>query len=87
MSSQLSHKKKESEMNGTRIIGLDLAKNVFQVRPVGRSKHVVVRRQLTQPDGGVFVKLPSCLIGMETYGLGQQERAYRLGTAHPWRLL
>jgi transposase len=52
-------------MNVTRI-GLDLAKNVFQVHGVDRSERVVVRRQLSRSQMvGFFEKLPPCLIGME----------------------
>jgi transposase len=47
-------------------IGLDLAKNVFQVHGVDRSERVVVRRQLSRSQVvGFFEKLEPCLIGME----------------------
>jgi transposase len=45
-------------------VGLDLAKNVFQVHGVDRSGKTVVRRQLRR--GQVlpfFERLPSCLVG------------------------
>jgi transposase len=52
-------------MNITRI-GLDLAKNVFQVHAVDRSEQVLIRRQLSRSQMvGFFEKLPPCLIGME----------------------
>jgi transposase len=55
----------ESKMNVTRI-GLDLAKNVFQVHGVDRNERVVVRRRLLRGEvGGFFEKLSPCLIGME----------------------
>jgi transposase len=47
-------------------IGLDLAKNVFQVHGVDESGEAVIRRQLRR--GQVlpfFKKLPPCLVGME----------------------
>ena len=47
-------------------IGVDLAKNVFQVHSVDAAGAVVVRRQLRR--GQVlpfFRKHPSCLVGME----------------------
>ncbi len=47
-------------------IGLDLAKNIFQVHGVDRQGEVVVTRKLCR--GQViefFQKLPSCLIGIE----------------------
>ena len=50
-------------------IGLDLAKNVFQVHGVDRNEHVVVRRRLSRGEvEGFFEKLEPCLIGMEACG-------------------
>ena len=53
-------------MNEISIIGLDIAKNVFQVHGIDRSGEPVVSRQLKR--GRVlafFGKLPRCLVGME----------------------
>jgi transposase len=61
-------------MNEISTIGLDLAKNVFQVHGVDGSGAVVLRRQLRR--GAVekfFAKLPPCLVGMEA-----------CGSAHHW---
>lgn len=55
-------------------IGLDLAKNVFQLHGVDASGAVVLRRQLRR--GAVekfFAQLPPCLVGMEA-----------CGSAHHW---
>src|SRR3954466_7596967 len=55
-------------------IGLDLAKNVFQVHGVDRSGAVVLRRQLRR--GAVekfFAQLSPCTVGVEA-----------CGTAHHW---
>ena len=55
-------------------IGLDIAKNVFQVHGIDAAEKVVVRRQLRR--GQVlkfFAGLPPCLIGMEA-----------CATAHYW---
>ena len=55
-------------------IGVDLAKNVFQVHGVDASGTVVLRRQLRR--GAVekfFAQLPPCLVGMEA-----------CGSAHHW---
>lgn len=59
-------------------IGLDLAKQVFQVHGVDGAGQVVLRRQLRRRQVvAFFAKLPGCLIGMEA-----------CGTAHHWgRLL
>ena len=47
-------------------IGLDLAKNVFQVHGVGKTGEVVVRRQLRRSRViPFFEKLPPCLVGIE----------------------
>ena len=55
-------------------VGLDLAKNVFQVHAVDRAGCVVARKALRR--GQVlpfFAKLTPCLVGMEA-----------CGTSHYW---
>jgi transposase len=55
-------------------IGLDLAKNVFQVHGVDHAGAVVVRRALRRSQVlAWFAKLPPCLVGMEA-----------CATAHYW---
>jgi len=55
-------------------IGLDLAKNVFQVHGVDEKGAVVEKRQVRRHAmRGYFAKLPPCLIGMEA-----------CATAHYW---
>ena len=55
-------------------IGLDLAKNVFQVHGIDGSGETVIRRQLRRgQDLPFFEKLPPCLVGMEA-----------CGTSHYW---
>lgn len=47
-------------------IGLDIAKNVFQVHGIDAAENVVVRKQLRRGQVIAFFKaLPPCLIGME----------------------
>ena len=47
-------------------IGLDLAKNVFQVHGIDEAGEVVVRRQLRRSQViPFFNKLPPCLVGIE----------------------
>ena len=56
-------------MSEISMIGLDLAKNVFQVHGVDGSGHVILRRQLRR--GAVekfFAQLPPCLVGIEACG-------------------
>src|SRR6202165_1911038 len=55
-------------------IGLDIAKNVFQVHGIDAKEKVVVRKQLRRSQVIAFFKaLPPCLIGMEA-----------CATAHHW---
>src|SRR5216110_3274305 len=61
-------------MSKISIVGLDLAKNVFQVHGVDASGGVVLRRQLRR--GAVekfFAQLPPCTVGVEA-----------CGSAHHW---
>ena len=55
-------------------IGIDLAKNVFQIHGVDASGQVVIRRQLRRGQMmAFFEKLPPCVIGIEA-----------CATAHHW---
>ena len=55
-------------------IGLDIAKNVFQVHGIDAAEKVVVRKQLRRGQVLEFFKaLPACLVGMEA-----------CATAHYW---
>jgi transposase len=55
-------------------IGLDIAKNVFQVHGIDAKEKVVARKQLRRSQVITFFKaLPPCLIGMEA-----------CATAHYW---
>ncbi len=61
-------------MNEIITIGVDLAKNVFQVHGVDADGAVVVRRQLRRHQVlAFFKKQPPCLVGMEA-----------CATAHYW---
>ena len=47
-------------------IGLDIAKNVFQVHGIDAAERVVVRKQLRRGQTlAFFMALPPCLVGME----------------------
>jgi transposase len=47
-------------------VGIDLAKNVFQVHAVDVRGKVVLRKQLRRAQvAGFFSNMPPCLIGME----------------------
>jgi len=61
-------------MNEVITIGIDIAKNVFQVHGVDASGSTVIRKQLKRRQVlAFFKKLPACLVGMEA-----------CGTAHYW---
>ena len=56
-------------MEGITTVGLDLAKNVFQVHAVDADGDVIVRRALRRAQVlAFFEKLPPCLVGMEACG-------------------
>jgi len=68
------HQQREPSMSEITTIGLDLAKNVFQVHGVDETGTVVVVKQLRRGQViGFFASLPQCLIGMEA-----------CATAHHW---
>jgi len=50
-------------------IGIDLAKNVFQIHGVDASGKAILKKQIKRDQMGTFfANLPSCLIGMEACG-------------------
>ncbi|HGI7038531.1 TPA: transposase, partial [Klebsiella oxytoca] len=50
-------------------IGLDLAKNVFQIHAVDHREHVVLRKTLRRDRmAAFFTQLSPCLIGIEACG-------------------
>jgi len=56
------------------IIGLDLAKQVFQVHAADAKGHCILRKQLKRREVvAFFAKLTSCVVAMEA-----------CGTAHYW---
>jgi transposase len=56
-------------MKSTTTVGLDLAKEVFQVHGIDAQQNVTVKRQLKRKDLlAFFAKLPPCLVGMEACG-------------------
>src|SRR5258705_12087692 len=68
------HKEREPSMNEITTVGLDLAKNVFQVHGVDAEGTTVLRKQLRRAQVlAFFSRLPRCLVGMEA-----------CATAHYW---
>ena len=68
------HQEREPSMEKITTIGLDLAKNVFQVHGIGETDGVVLRKRLRRGQVLTFFTcLPPCLVGMEA-----------CATAHYW---
>jgi Transposase len=68
------HQQREPSMGDITTIGLDLAKNVFQVHAVDEAGNVVVRKRLRRGQVlAFFAGIPSCLVGLEA-----------CATAHHW---
>ncbi len=68
------HEQNEPSAMNVTTIGLDLAKNVFQVHGIDDAGNVIVRRSLRRRQVmPYFAKLAPCLIGMEA-----------CGTSHYW---
>ncbi len=71
-----------------RTVGLDLAKNVFQVHAIGDTGEVIVRRSLRRAQViPFFSKLPPCLIGMEACGTSHHWARELVGLGHEVRLM
>ena len=69
-------------------LGLDLAKNVFQVHAVSSTGEVVVRRALRRAQIiPFFSKLAPCLVGMEACGTSHHWARELTGLGHEVRLM
>lgn len=59
----------KEQYEGVETLGVDIAKNVFQVHGVNGRGKVILKRQLTRTKvKEVMANLPSCLVGMEACG-------------------
>jgi transposase len=71
---QESATNREPSVNEIKTIGLDLAKNVFQVHGIDAAGSTMLRKQLRRAQVlAFFSRLPRCLVGMEA-----------CATAHYW---
>src|SRR5476651_476284 len=69
-------------------VGIDLAKNVFQVHGVDERGKTVLRKQLRRTQVAVFFgNLPPCLIGMEACGSAHYWGRTLQGFGHTVRLM
>jgi transposase len=75
------------EMN-IRTVGIDLAKNVFQVHGVDERGKVVLRRALKRAEVlRLFAGLPACLVGMEACGGAHYWARQLMQLGHTVRLM
>ena len=75
-------------MNEVITIGLDLAKNVFQVHGVDDEGNVVIRRQLRRSRVlPFFKKLPPCLVGIEACATAHHWARQLIGLGHEVKLM
>ena len=75
-------------MNEVITIGVDLAKNIFQVHGVDAECGMVVRRQLRRGQMlAFFKKLPPCLVGMEACATAHHWARQLIGLGHEVRLM
>ena len=74
-------------MNKISVIGLDLAKNVFQVHGVDSAGEVVVRKQLRRSQvRRFFTNVEPCLVGMEACGGAHYWTRELAGLGHTVRM-
>ena len=82
------HEQKEPSAMNVSIIGLDLAKNVFQVHAIDDGGEVIVRRALRRRQMlPFFRKLEACLIGMEACGTSHYWARELSGLGHRVKLM
>ena len=75
-------------MNEVITIGLDIAKNVFQVHGVDCAGDVVIRRQLRRRQVlPFFKKLPGCLVGIEACATAHHWGRQLIGLGHEVKLM
>lgn len=75
-------------MNKSSVIGLDLAKNVFQIHGVDSDGEVVVRKQLKRSQmRQFFANLEPCLVGMEACGGAHYWSRELSGFGHTVRMM
>src|SRR6202451_2857991 len=69
-------------------IGIDLAKNVFQIHGVNERGKAVVRKPLKRSQVlEFFVNLPACLVGMEACGSAHFWARKLMGFGHTVKLM
>ncbi|WP_119681944.1 IS110 family RNA-guided transposase [Indioceanicola profundi] len=75
-------------MQGVTTVGLDLAKNVFQVHAIDSAGKVLARRQLRRAEVlRFFSALPQCLVGMEACASAHHWARELVALGHEVRLM
>ena len=75
-------------MEGVAVVGVDLAKSVFQVHGIDEQGEVVLRRKLSRSKLlSFFANLPGCLVGMETCASANYWARELIGLGHEVRLM
>ena len=78
----------EDTMEDVAVVGVDLAKSVFQVHGIDAQGQVVVRRRLSRLKLlAFFERLPRCLVGMETCASANYWARELMGLGHQVRLM
>lgn len=79
---------KYSEQSEIRVVGIDLAKNVFHLHAVDDKGHMVLRRKLSRSNLAAYMmRLPSCLVGMEACGGAHDWGRKFIAMGHDVRLI
>src|SRR5271169_6570088 len=79
---------KEPSVMKITTIGLDLAKNIFQVHGIDASGQIVVRKSLRRAQMlPFFARLPCCLVGMEACGTSHHWARELIKLGHEVRLM
>ena len=82
------HQQREPSMSEITTIGLDLAKNIFQVHGVNETGTAVVVKRLRRSQViGFFAGLPPCLVGMEACATAHHWARELTGLGHEVRLM
>src|SRR3954463_8803300 len=82
------HQQREPSMGDITTIGLDLAKNVFQVHAVDVAGSVVLRKRLRRGQVlAFFAGLPPCLIGLEACATAHHWARELIALGHETRLM
>jgi transposase len=70
------------------VVGLDLAKRVFQVHAVGSDGQIAIRRKLRRGEVlAFFSSLPSCFVGMEACASAHYWARELMALEHDVRLM